>query len=355
MHRMSVRSAATAALGILIWACGGDTPTRPTPTPTPTLTVTVTSLELTGPDTVAPDGGTAQFNATARMSDGSSRDITNEATWRTFNTGILTVSSTGLATGRQRGESGISISYGGRGATKSTIFVLPPGTFRLVGAVRDADAPVDGARVEVTLGTGQGLSTLSIGGQYRLYGVAGPIELAITKAGYEEVKQRFTVSTHQTSDVALKLTSPRADIAGTYTLELTAAPTCGTLPPEARVRRYTAVVTQNGAQATVTLSGADFSTREGRVRNTFTGQIEPAGVTFTMPTGYYYAFYGFYNPEVLERLSATMQVGFGGSAFGSFGGGTMSAAFNGVVAVFDNNFRRLTQCSSTSHQFVLTR
>ena len=130
MHRMCVRSAITAALGLLILACGDDSPTRPTPTPqtNTTPTPTLTSLELSGPDTVPPDGGTAQFNATARMSDGSSREVTNEATWGTSNGEVLSVTSPGLATGHQRGESGITAAYSGRNATRNGLWVSGRGS-----------------------------------------------------------------------------------------------------------------------------------------------------------------------------------------------------------------------------------
>jgi uncharacterized protein YjdB len=67
-----------------------------------TLTVTVvdmtvTSISFYGTTTVT-RGATAQLTATAALGDGSSRIVTNVATWQSLNTDIATVSDTGLVT-----------------------------------------------------------------------------------------------------------------------------------------------------------------------------------------------------------------------------------------------------------------
>jgi hypothetical protein len=363
MDRIGMRSAA-AALGIVIWACGGDSPTRPTPTPqgSPTSTVTVSSLELTGPDTVASDGGTAQFTATARLSDGASRDVTNESTWRTLNSSVLTVTSGGLATGRQRGETSITAVYGGRTATRSPVFVLPAGTYRLSGTVTDAGFPVNGARVAVTLGTGQGQTAVTSNGTYQLYGVAGPVEIGVTKFGYDELKKRPMVSGNETLDFALQLTKLRAEVGGTYTLELTAAPDCTMLPAELRTRRYSAVLTQAGPNLTVTLSGASFSSWQGHVRNSFVGQLDPQLDPFDLRFQiggfvFYYYFYdypGFSDPYVLEQLSPTTEFSFGGIVTASVRGSNIIGTLDGGMGIYDNNLRSIVKCYG-SHPFRMSK
>jgi len=320
--------------------------------------VGVSGLDLTGPDTVTSGVGTAQFTATARMSDGSSRDVTNEATWRTGNGNVLTVSSAGLATGRQNGETSVTASYTGRFATKPSVLVLAAGTFRLSGTVTDEGVPLSGATVRVALGTGQGQSTFTGGGAYRLYGVAGPIEVAATKAGYQELKKRFTVNGNETVDFPMQLTNQRIPIGGTYVLELTAAPNCSTLPAEVRSRRYTAVVTQTGPRLTVTLSGGNFTTQQGRVLNTFSGEADPFGVQFEMGGGFYYYYYyyfGLYNPQIAEQLSPTTQFAVGGSVRASVSGSRISGTLAGMMGTYDNNFRKIAACSSGSHQFLMSK
>jgi uncharacterized protein YjdB len=59
--------------------------------------VTVRSISFYGTTTVT-RGATAQLTATATLGDGSSRIVTNSATWQSLNTDIATVSDTGLVT-----------------------------------------------------------------------------------------------------------------------------------------------------------------------------------------------------------------------------------------------------------------
>ncbi len=52
-----------------------------------------------------PLGGTLQYHATGSYSDGSSKDLTNQATWSAGSSGNVTISSLGLATGVVQGQS----------------------------------------------------------------------------------------------------------------------------------------------------------------------------------------------------------------------------------------------------------
>jgi uncharacterized protein YjdB len=56
-------------------------------------------------------GGTAQFTALAVMSDGTSQDVTSSSTWSSSNTGVATVSSTGLVTGVAVGTVTVQATY----------------------------------------------------------------------------------------------------------------------------------------------------------------------------------------------------------------------------------------------------
>ena len=74
-------------------------------TPTPT----VTSVTVTG-DAPAP-GGSSQFSAVARLSDGSTPIVTTQAAWQTSNPQIATVTNSGAVTGVSGGTVDISAIY----------------------------------------------------------------------------------------------------------------------------------------------------------------------------------------------------------------------------------------------------
>src|SRR5262245_11163856 len=95
-------------------ACDGG-PSAPAPI--------VTRLQMTGPDSVAP-GGAEQFRVTALTSDGVTRDVTTEAVWNSANGAIISLSSGGLATGRDRGETDVRAAFSQIVATKR-VMVLP--------------------------------------------------------------------------------------------------------------------------------------------------------------------------------------------------------------------------------------
>ncbi len=100
-------------------ACGGksttpSTPTAPT-TPTPTLTgITVTGPGCTGYCDATANSGTIQLTATARFSDGSTQSVTSSAQWTSANANVATVSSSGLVTLKNAGESDIVATYQGK-------------------------------------------------------------------------------------------------------------------------------------------------------------------------------------------------------------------------------------------------
>src|SRR5262245_47899931 len=176
--RLLVTGAILASVG-----CGPD------PLPPPTgPSVTVKSISLAGPATIAP-GATGAFTATATLGTGTTDDYTTKVTWRSTNTAVLTVDAQGRATGRTGGEAQVIAQISSQSA-RANVTVIPPDTFRLTGTVTDSGVPVSQATVAVTSGTGSGLSTLTdFNGQYRLYGVAGAIDVTVTKSGYTSVVQ----------------------------------------------------------------------------------------------------------------------------------------------------------------------
>jgi Carboxypeptidase regulatory-like domain len=275
---------------------------------TPTRSIAVlhdARLEIVGPASIAPER-TVQLNAVVHRSDGTTRDATNEAQWLSRDEHIVTVSSAGQATARARGETQINVSVPALQSTK-TIFVLPDGTFRLSGVVRNNGAPIGGARVEVTGGSATGLVTMSdsVDGGYRLYGVAGETSILASKDGYESPEQRLVVTDHQTLN--LEVTPVRVEnVSGTYTMTITAAPRCSaSLPAEARVRTYTAVLSQSGSTVVATLSGARFVIDGVGRGNRFGGWLDPGQLmlNFEPYDFYYYTYLDRTHADVIEEVA----------------------------------------------------
>src|SRR5205085_8827355 len=78
-----------------------------------TQTPTVSSVTVSGPSSSAKPGDSAQFTATATLSNNTSQTVTNQSTWQSSNAAIATVSSTGLATATTAGEVDIRATYQG--------------------------------------------------------------------------------------------------------------------------------------------------------------------------------------------------------------------------------------------------
>jgi hypothetical protein len=353
----------------LFAACDNDrAPTGPSSPPPPGSTATINRIEITGPSSVPP-GESVQFRATGFSSDGSSRDVSQEVQWFSSNRSVLTVSSTGLATGANRGESVLTARRNPIGAGR-TVMVLPDGTYRLIGVVTEADAPanpVAGARVEVPSGSAAGLGmTTDFDGRYRLYGVPGDAQIRVSRDGYVSQTESFQLTAHTTRNFQLPLARARPDISGTYTLRMNVAGGCTgsrPLPDDQRERTYTASLSQNGQEVIARLvGGGDFAVNSIGKGNSFRGRVDPAGVTFSILSGdlYYYPYYGasFY-PDVVERLPGETYLSFGGTVTSTFTSWGLSGTLNGFFVTYDSRFPRspstLSSCNSTGHGFILSR
>ena len=345
------------ALAVVLGGCEkgrGSTPIPSQPTPF------VVALELVGPDTVPP-GTTAQFTATARYSDGASRNVSAEAVWRSSSPSVLAISSSGLAFAGERGESSISAAFDRRTAVKAGVVVVPPGTYRLVGTVRDDITPVSGARVDVIGSNGSALSTTA-DGTYRLYGVSGDIEIRVTKEGYQEQSKRVHMAAHSTIDFDLTPTRPRDDVAGVYTLTINAAEECrAALPADARDPTYTAVLTQNVSRVQAQLDGATFVLSNTGHGNHFAGTVQPNGVTFLLNRflvdGYFYYRMPF--ADLVEEITPSLFLAVDGSVLATISPARLEGTLNGTFQVFTIDPRRgyppVARCESAHHRFLLRR
>lgn len=91
--------AMTVAVSGLMIGCGNST-TSPS---------TVTSVTVSGSAPAV--GSTAQLTATASLSDGTTQDVTNTATWESSEPTEAIVSSTGLVTAFAAGTVNITATY----------------------------------------------------------------------------------------------------------------------------------------------------------------------------------------------------------------------------------------------------
>jgi hypothetical protein len=342
-----------AALAAALSSCGRN-PSAPT---VPTGPSTLVSVKVTAPSTIAP-GSTAQLSALATYTDRSTKDVTTDVQWHSSETSILTISATGLAAGVHVGDVNITAtSSTGVSATQS-IVVVPAGTFRLAGRVTGLGLGIDGALVQVTAGIGAGLSSVTAGGVYRLYGVAGDIQVTVSNTSYVTITQAVTVNSNTSFNFDLMPVTHPPDLAGTYTLAMTADPACpttgdGALPSVARERRYAATISQTGNQLKAALSGATFAPNSN---NWFDGRLKPDGAMFWVNEEMYY-YSGVRDlAEVLSDgdvylASGTMDV--------TRSGNDLVGSFNGTIRIGKlpigpNIGTVVAQCMSAHHSVTFT-
>ena len=130
-------SAILVIVGALLSAC--HSPTTPT---------TTSSIAVTG--TVPAVGQTSQLLAKATLSNGTSQDVTTQATWSSSNTAIATVSTGGLLKVLQLGGAQITATYQGASGqfpvslSVTSVTVMGPMT-TVVGTGRSASLQAGGS------------------------------------------------------------------------------------------------------------------------------------------------------------------------------------------------------------------
>jgi hypothetical protein len=211
MRRWIASFASAGLLAVGLWACGGSsgTPasaTAPTPTPAPTAAPTLTAVTVTGD---APSiGGTAQFSATASLSNGIIQTVTSQAAWQSSNGSVATVASGGLVTAIGAGEADISASYQNVSGQRHVSVARP--TFTVSGMVVDttSNSPLSGVQLTIVDGTNGGKSATSSNGNYALTGVLpGSFSVSATATGYNTNTRSVTITA---ADVRLDLGMARA-------------------------------------------------------------------------------------------------------------------------------------------------
>ena len=110
-------------------ACGSSSPTAPAPTPPPPpVAATVVSLAVAGASCA--NGATCQvpstltLTATASFSDGTTQNVTGQATWSSTNPSVASVSA-GVVTARATGGTDVTAVFQGK-LGGVTVSVPPP-------------------------------------------------------------------------------------------------------------------------------------------------------------------------------------------------------------------------------------
>ncbi len=354
--------------GVLLPACSDDqrTPTQPRPPIdiAGSTSADVVRLLIKAPASIAPQES-AQLHASAMKADGTTEDVTSQTQWSTADPNAVLVERGGIVTGLKVGEVGITAAYQSAAGTRygsASVIVLMPGTYKLSGRITDNGVAVARAGVTVVDGSGVNLTALTgLDGAFALYGIAGRVQLRASREGYATVTAELDVTQTSVRNIEMIPDRTRLDLSGSYTLVLRSG-ACddradGIFGSEFANRRYVAAVTQTGPTLAVSLSGADFLTRDGRGDH-FDGSVDPVGnVTFAIgdPDDLYLSEY----PDLVERVNPS-------SAFLAYGTvkaqatstaliGTIAGPF--VIAPANNPsfWARSAWCYSEGHSFEMRR
>jgi len=352
--RLLAAAVVTTLAGALMASCE-KSPTAPSsPTASPRAPASLESLRIDGPSALTP-GAAAQYTAIGSFSDGGTRDVTASTTWLTSNSGVVTMAIGGRASAGAQGQTVIA-AVNGPSRASLEVLVLTPGTYRLSGTVSDEGLPIADALVEVVDGSRVTMSTRSdASGVYRLFGVAGSVEVRASKDGYAPKVNHVSVSENTTSDFILPPTSAD-DLTGTYALTITAGSNCArsgsfALPTEVRTRRYTADVRQSGRRLAVTLSGASL------LNGSFTGQVDGTLALFDIHGIDVYSESDFslaYAIDLLDKVSAAQSYVASGHLSAPASPSRMHGTLTGVLALVNSNRSIVAGCEA-AHEFTMER
>jgi hypothetical protein len=355
------RSLAVVAVSVWMVTCGDPQTRNPLKPSGPT----VAKAEISGPASIAP-GQSGQFSVLLHLTDGTVKTATN-ATW-TSNASVLPVSSSGVATaGQQTGEAVLSVNApNGQGSVlrlTREVLILPDGTYRLIGTVKDGEFPtvgVAGVRLDVTPGSAS--ATTDSQGNYRLYGVPADASIHVAGEGYESLVQSVHLTGNASRSFQLTPSGPRLGLTGSYTLAIDAAPGCSSsssLPTDLQHRSYEAVIVQTGVNLQVSLTEDRFRLNGDGRGNHFSGVAGVHGATFSLDFyGYYYYYYVGQYPSIAERLSNGTFLVVDGEAVVTGTPAGLSGQLNGSMVNWGPQFPTigvfLKYCYSQSQQFRLT-
>jgi len=217
MRKLARASAAVLGLAGVVAAAGCGSPSAApapaAPTPVVASTGTVTALKIVGPpNSFIVVGDTAQFTATATLSNGTTSDVTSAATWSALDASIFAVAPGGKVTALKVGSTDVRAAY--QGATDKDYTTAQPFlTFKAYGTV--TEAPPDfgglaGARVEISPSPSPGFFVATNGaGDFEFPPLkGGPYTLSVTRAGFTPQTRAISLTRDVRADFPLLPTPP---------------------------------------------------------------------------------------------------------------------------------------------------
>jgi hypothetical protein len=121
----------------------------------------VTSVIVTPEGGSVRVGGMQQLTATAKYSDGSTVDVTNQVTWSSSDEGIASVDDVGLATGKVVGDIEVTATLGTVSGS-TTLTVYSPTLLSILVTPESASTPVNGTQQFTATGVYSDNSTLDV-------------------------------------------------------------------------------------------------------------------------------------------------------------------------------------------------
>ena len=332
------------ALSTVLFLTGCEKTVSPIQPPGATIHRT---LELQGPSNIAP-GRTGSFRAFVVDSRNVRQDVTEAAQWNVVDSSILAVVRAGVLSGVRQGESVLTVAYPGVAVLSRSILVLEDGTFRIVGRVLEASWPVADVVVAVSSGVGTGLSATSDrAGQFRLYGVAGDIELIATHDDYKPATRAMRVTTHTTADIPVTPLRTPYPMAGSWKATFTVASDCS-LPVDAGPRTYEVAVTQDVSEIKVAMP---TDVCPGGCTAPLTGRVTDHSVSIELPFGDVVD-----GPWIQTRLPSGAIVTIAGTAGGVVVNDRFEGRLNGEIAYYTPGTpRQVLKCSRSDHGFQLSK
>ena len=226
--------------------------------------------------------------------------------------------------------------------------------------------PLAGARVEVLDGAAAG--TAALAGSNGLFVLTGLFDRATrfraTMDGHETLTQTWSCAVAYCGSNAanpwlafsVRPLAPPIDVAGNYTLTMSAASTCATLPAESRSRSYAVTLSPQTREGTADVIGfqAELSSNDvpERLRRFGVG-VAGDYASILLQTGH------GDEPGLVEQLASGEYVTFTGVAAGTVGRANtsrISLAFEGSIAHASSAVGvPSAQCDSHEHQLLLAR
>ena len=362
MSRRLWRTTVTSMVVVLVTAaCQQQPDVSRIPSTRPTPARYVSSIHIDGPDTLSP-GSSAQLHLVKQWSDGVQEDATTNAVWSSSDPKVMTVTAGGLAAAVSVGAVKISAASG-LNASKPMLAV-PDGTYDLSGRVLENGVGIGRMTVTVAIGIGQGTTAVTDAtGAYTLYGVAGTIELHVSRDGYFTASQTMTVTglNARAPDVTVTPIIAPANLSGAWQLTIVPATTCTAPVAAVGPRTFNITITQTGADAVMAFAAADMFKRSPR--RTSSAHITGNVLEFTLSAAVD-GYYKFYSPnllyDVMEVLDGNRFLGFSGDAHLDGSMTSVAGAFNGNLDVFAGNgdywgSSLAARCTSTTHAVVMTK